>query len=167
MNLMVQILDSFQNLQQWISSINIANFWELSKEYKLLNLIAVSAYRSQHSHTRERLGIFCMSTQNGEGSIHPICSCLISSSVCDPFRLNHKNADELTGEHGEESCHRPTQNFKSPQKANGYDQAQISSDWSSDWMHKYKQEGSRTAGWRTGRWNGAETQEVKCINFVP
>lgn len=49
---MVQILDSFQNLQQLISSINIANFWELSKEYKLLNLIAVFAYRSQRSYSR-------------------------------------------------------------------------------------------------------------------
>lgn len=50
-NLTVQILDTFQNLQQLISSINIANFCELSEKYKLLNLIVVSAYRSQHSDT--------------------------------------------------------------------------------------------------------------------
>lgn len=32
MNFMVEILDSFEDIQQRTSSINIANFWELSKE---------------------------------------------------------------------------------------------------------------------------------------
>lgn len=55
-NLTVKILDSFQNLQQWVSSINIANFWELSKEHKLLNLIAMLI-----GHSALILGIFSVS----------------------------------------------------------------------------------------------------------
>lgn len=33
---MVEFLDSFEDLQQIISSINVTNFWELGKEHILL-----------------------------------------------------------------------------------------------------------------------------------
>lgn len=141
-NLMVQILDSFQNPQQWVSFTKIADFWDLSREHKLLCLTVVFACRWQHL----QLGISSLSSWQGEKSRPPTSICLMNSSPGDPFQVSHKDSAEPTWAHGGESCHRPAQNIKSPQKANCYHQGQVWSSWSSNWIHTHKQEGNLTVG---------------------